>query len=427
LDAGRRHSVFSALGLGDVDGRSALWLLSMSVVLVIILLPFSSYVAALSFIQSEWGLNNTQAGTLFSVYLGGYAVSALLVIPLTDRLGPKHIFLGSAGLSVVVHALFPLLATGMVSGLVLRTVAGIGLVGVYMPGMRLVSERFASRGRGMGIGVYVTTYYIANSVSLVATGGLMAWLDWKDAYLVISLSAAVGLPLACALLHSHRHSSDRRTSGALDLGVLRDRATRYFMLGYSLHALELYAVRVWLPVFLTAVLIARGSDTAQAVVTGATIGGLALAVGSVGPAIGGVISDRWGRAASAAAVFALSGACSLVIGWMGDFDFPWIAIVALALVYGFSIAADSAIYTTAITEVSDPAHLGSTLAVHSFVGFSGGVVGPILIGGILDVSPESFKWGIGFSLLSLPAIIAVVALLRLGSARPSPAPPRETA
>ena len=47
----------------------------------------------------------------------------------------------------------------------------------------------------------------------------MAWLDWKDAYLVISLSAAAGLPLAYVLLHSHQHSSERRTSGALDLGL----------------------------------------------------------------------------------------------------------------------------------------------------------------------------------------------------------------
>ena len=404
-----------------------LWLLSMSGVLVIILLPFSSYVAALSDIQSEWGLNNTQAGVLFSVYLGGYAVSALLIIPLTDRVGPKHIFLGSAGISVVAHALFPLLATDMASGAVLRAVAGVGLVGVYMPGLRLVSERFEGRGRGMGIGLYVTAYYVANSVSLVTTGGLMAWLDWRDAYLVVALSAVAGLPLAYVLLRKHQRSSKSSSSGALDLGVLRDRATRHFMLGYSLHALELYAVRVWLPAFLTAVLIARGTDSAQAVVTGATVGGLALAIGSIGPAMGGVISDRWGRATSAAAVFALSGVCSLAIGWMGDFDFPWLLIVALAMVYGFAIAADSAIYTTAITEVADPARLGSTLAVHSFVGFSGGVLGPIILGGILDVSPESLKWGIGFSFLGLPAIIAVAALLRVGPARRVPAPPRERA
>ena len=427
MNAGRGHSVLSALGLGELDAGSVLWLLSMSMVLVIILLPFSSYVAALSSIQSEWGLNNTQAGALFSVYLGGYAVSALLVIPLTDRLGPKHIFLGSAGLSVGAHALFPLLATDLASGAVLRAVAGVGLVGVYMPGLRLVSERFESRGRGTAMGVYVTAYYIANSVSLVATGGLMAWLDWQDAYLVIALASAAGLPLAYLMLRKQQHPSERSTSGTLDLGILRDRTARYFMLGYSLHALELYAVRVWLPVFLTAVLIARGADSAQAVVTGATVGGLALAIGSVGPAIGGVISDRWGRATSAASVFALSGACSLAIGWMGDFDFPWAVIVALAMVYGFAVAADSAIYTTAITEVADPAHLGSTLAVHSFVGFSGGVVGPIIVGGILDVSPESLRWGMGFSFLGLVAIFAVVALLKLRLARPVPPPPRETA
>ena len=116
---------------------------------------------------------------------------------------------------------------------------------------------------------------------------------------------------------------------------------------------------------------------------------------------------------SAGAIFAISGMCSWAIGWMGDFDFPWLVIVALAMAYGFAIAADSAIYTTAITEVADPSNLGSTLALQSFVGFSGGVAGPIVFGGILDVSPESIKWGMGFSSLGLIAALAVAAMLWL--------------
>ena len=46
-------------GLGDTA-----WLFLMSAMLFVLLLPISSYVAALSLIREEWGLNNTQAGAV---------------------------------------------------------------------------------------------------------------------------------------------------------------------------------------------------------------------------------------------------------------------------------------------------------------------------------------------------------------------------
>ena len=397
--------------LHGVDRRDLVWLSLMSLTLFLVLSPFSSYVAALPFIQQQWDLNNTQAGMIYSAYLAGYAVSALFVIPLTDRLGPKPIMLTSATVSVVAHTLFPLVASGLVSAAVLRAIAGVGLVGVYMPGLRVISERFSESGRGVAMGLYVTAFYGANAASLAATGGLLAALEWRDAYLVMALIGAPGVAIAYLLLRDHRHISSVSSSGRLDLGVLRNRRARVFILGYSLHALELYAVRIWLPAFLTAVLVARGIDSAQAAVTAATVGGIALAAGSVGPVMGGVISDRWGRAPSATAIFALSGACSWLIGWMGDL--PWGVIVGVAVVYGWAIAADSSIYSTAITEVARGGQLGSTMAVQSFLGFMGGVVGPIVVGGILDVAAESLEWGLAFSFVGLLALVAIVGLLRM--------------
>ena len=76
--------------------------------------------------------------------------------------------------------------------------------------------------------------------------------------------------------------------------MLRNKAARIYITGYSLHAAELYIVRVWLPALLAAALIARGEDEVTAVVGAATIGGLAMASGAIGPVMGGAMSDRWG-------------------------------------------------------------------------------------------------------------------------------------
>ena len=237
----------------------------------------------------------------------------------------------------------------------------------------------------------------------------MSRFDWEEAYLLMALGSAAGLPLAYFLLRNHRTASVPASSGRLDLTILKNAAARYLILGYSLHAAVLFAVRVWLPVFLVAVLVARGVGDDAAVVRAAVFGGLALTVGSLGPVMGGVISDRFGRATSAAAIFALSGACSWLIGWTGDF--PWPLIVAIAVVYGWAIAADSAIYSTGVTEVASSEQLGSTMAVQAFTGLAGGLMGPILMGLVLDVTDESFRWG--FSSMGVIAVVAVGALLRL--------------
>ena len=397
--------------LPDAAPRDTAWLIKMSGMLFVLLLPISSYVAALPFIQEEWGLNNTQAGAIYSVYLAGYVLSALLVVPLTDRFGPRHILIWSAVLSLSAHLAFPLMAEGVVGAVVLRTAAGVGLVGIYMPGLRLISERFSGMGRGTAIGLFVTAQYMANSASLAITGALMASLEWRDAYLVVSVAAVAGLPMAYMLLRSYRGRVGEVSSGRLDLRALINPPVRYLILGYSIHALQLFAVRVWLPAFLVAILVARGGDAARSAVTGATVGGLALVVGSIGPFMGGIISDRWGRATTASAIFALSGTCAWLIGW--TVGLPFGLVVTLSVVYGWAIAADSAIYSTGITEVSSPSNLGSTMALQASLGLVGGVIGPILFGGILDLAPEAHRWGFGFSSLGVLALVAIAGLQRL--------------
>ncbi len=391
--------------------RDYLWLALMSLMLFVLLIPIASYVAALPTIQDEWGLNNTQAGLVFSAYLAGYALSALLLVPLTDRIPPRNILLGSAAVSVVAHLLFPVIADDIASAVILRGIAGVGFVGVYVPGLRIVAERFRGDGRGASMGLFVTAQYGANSASLVLSGALMAVMEWRDAYLTVSLISAASLPLAVFLLRGTRPVAGRVATGRLDLKALRNPPVRYLILGYSLHAWQLYAVRTWFPLFLLAVLVAGGADRVDAAPVAATIAGLALASGSVGPLMGGFLSDRMGRATSASAIFALSGACSWGIGW--TVGWPWGVIVLIGVVYGWATAADSAIYQTGITEVASRDQLGSTMAMQAFLGLAGGVVGPIVFGGVLDLAPEAYEWGLAFSGLGILAVIAILGMRRL--------------
>ena len=407
-------TMMAALQKRLANGGNALWLGAMALVVFSLLLPFAAYVAALPLIREEWGLSNTGAGAIYSANLAGYAVAALLVLPLTDRIGPKRVLLASAVVSVGAHVLFPLLASDVYSASALRALDGFGLVGVYMPAVRIVAERFPGTGRGLAVGLMVTAFYAANSASIAATGALLTLMSWRAAYLTVALIAAGAIPVAWAALRGYEHKPSAAT-GRLNLSVLRLPRVRPLIAGYSLHSMELFAAQVWIPSFFAATLLARGRDVESAAVTAAAAAGIAFGVGSLGPVMGGAISDRLGRVPAAALIFGLGGAFAAGIGWMGGA--PWGLLVFVAVVYSWLIAADSAVYTTAITEAVPTAMLGSALALQAFIGIAAGAASPVLFGGILDLVPDRSEWGVGFSVVAGLAGIAVATLVRAERAR----------
>ena len=51
---------------------------AISSTLLLTLLPFSSYIVSVPFVRDEWGMSNTQAAVVFSAYLVGSALSAVV-------------------------------------------------------------------------------------------------------------------------------------------------------------------------------------------------------------------------------------------------------------------------------------------------------------------------------------------------------------
>ena len=383
----------------------------MSVALLVVLLPISSYIAALPYITVELGLNNFQAGALYSAYLVGYAGSAIYLVPLTDKFGPKRILYISAVISVVGHLAFPLFAEDLIVGLIFRGIAGVGFLGVYTPALRIIAERFSGRRRGSAMGLFVTAQYVSHSVSLVLTGLLLSALEWRDAYIWVALLSVISVPLLILLLKDHSTKLSDTSTGRLNLKVLADPRVRYLILGYSLHAAHVYAVRVWLPVFLTVILVAHEMGGGDAPVVAAATVGLALGFGAVGPFLGGVLSDKIGRPQAAIVILSIAGLCAFTIGWVGHW--PWAVIVGITFIYAWAVCADSAIYQAGITEIADQSQLGSTMALQASIGLLGGVLGPIIFGTVLDVLSDDKKWVIGFAVCGIITVIAILGLQRL--------------
>jgi len=343
----------------------------------------------------------------------------LILATLTDRMDTRTIYLASAGWAGVAGLAFPFFAQGFLSAATLRALAGIGLAGTYVPGMRLVAERFGAERRGVAIACYASAFGVGSAASLYLAGHLARWADWRIAMGVTALGPLLAALLA-ALVLTPAPPSPRRTSHLLDTRVLRNRPALWMIAGYCAHNWELFGMRAWLPPFLASVLILRGSGLVEASSTASALVAALLLAGSTSNVVGGWASDRWGRTTVIVTSQILSGACSLVIGWC--FGAPLWAVLTVATLYGVFVASDSGALSTGVTELADASALGATLAVQSCLGFLAAAVSPAAVGLLLDrltpagagtVAASPWQWGPAFGLLGLGALLGPLCMIAL--------------
>jgi MFS family permease len=103
-----------------------------------------------------------------------------------------------------------------------------------------------------------------------------------------------------------------------------------------------------------------------------------------------------------------SGLLSLAFGWLGGLG--WGLLVAIGCAYGLLTAADSAIYSTAVTEVAPPDELGSAQAAQAFIGFMATAVAPVAAGFVLDLGGG---FGGAFALAGLASLAGAAVLFPL--------------
>ncbi|MBN19472.1 MAG: hypothetical protein CL758_08380, partial [Chloroflexi bacterium] len=337
------------------------WLIAFSIFEIIILAPLSSYVPILPLIKKEWGINNFQSGSIYSAYLIGYAFSSLIILPFADKFDTRKVFLLSCTLFVCSHLAFALFAINLILAWIIFLFSGAGLLGIYMIGIRIISDQFEENIRGTAIGLFVSANYASMSVSIFLIGNLLNYFEWRNAYLIVSIISATGLPIAFILLSNIKSNNNISLSNnaLLDFNVLKISKLRNVILTYSLHTFELYSVKTWFIVFLTSIFVSRMYSTDNAVVISSNIAGIGLGFSMLGPVFGGYISDRFGRLNTSSILFICSGICSLIVGWVGNFDITF--IILFAILYYFFLSSDSAIYSTMITEFSGK-KLGSAMA-----------------------------------------------------------------
>ena len=349
-------------------------------------------------LREEWELGDTAAAWLTIAVQVGFVAGALAssAVTLADVFPPRAVILAGSLGAAAANALL-LVADGPGVGLVARAATGFCLAGVYPPALKLASTWF-QRGRGTALGIVVGALTLGSAAPHLVNG--LGGLDWQIVVVTTSvLTVAGGVVAAVAVPEGPFRFPTARFDPRQAPRVLANRGVRLASLGYFGHMWELYAMWAWFLVFFSAV-ATDGRGAAYA--TFAVIG-----VGALGCWAGGVLGDRWGRPETTAAMMAVSGVCAVVVGVVG----AWSAAAALAvgLVWGFAVVADSAQFSTLVTELADQAYVGTALALQLAVGFALTVATIWLV----PYWEDAVGWEWAFAFLAPGPALGILAMLRL--------------
>jgi len=357
-------------------------------------------------LRDLWGLTAGQAGWLTTAVQLGFVAgtAAAAILNLADVLSNRSYFAGSALAAAIANALL-LVAPGFASALVLRFVTGLLLAGVYPPAMKMISTWFRA-GRGLAIGTIVGALTVGKAAPyLVSAIGTVL-------YTGVILSASAGAMAAAVLVALFYRDGpepfERRPfSWGLVATVVRDRKTRLAIGGYLGHMWELYAVWTGASLFLHDHFAVRGWTPVRGA-TFAALGSFGLiAIGGAGAILAGRWADRLGRENVTIAAMAVSGTCCLVIGWL--ISAPTWIVMSIALVWGFTVVADSAQFSALVTEDAPRHAVGTALTLQTSLGF---LLTAFTIWGLIEVE-QTFGWGPAFGLLALGPMFGILQMGRL--------------
>ena len=366
---------------------------------------FAAYWSLLPVLQPAWGMTNAAAGWLSGAFFGGYVLVVPFLTAMTDRVDARYVFILGALLSAGGLVGLAFLATGFWSALPWRAIAGAGLAGSYMPGLKVLTDRLPEARHARAVAFYTACFSIGTAVSYALAGGALEWFGWRGAFLFVAAGPVLGIVVLAALVaprapeaaaEERRHVLDFRP-------VLRSWETMGYIVAYAGHGAELFAMRSWIVPFLVFCLGSGGGFELDATLF-ATATALVAVVSSIG---GAELALRVGRARLVTWAMLSTFAISAAVGFSSPL--PFAAVVFLCLVYAAAIQTDSAALTAGAVASSPVGHRGATLAVHSTLGFGGSLFAPALVGVVLDLALPlggQTAWGFAFLAMGSMALLS---------------------
>ncbi len=372
--------------------------------LVLSMSTWFSTAAVLSQLREQWDLSSAQASWLTIVVQLGFVAGAAgsSLTNLADRVSPLRLILVGASGAAVANGLV-VVAGSFGPAVTARFVTGAFLALVYPPALKAMSSWYRT-GRGMALGVMIGALTLGSALPHLvnAIGGL----GWRTTLLIASALTLTGGFIAERFVSEGPYATKAAAFDPAQVrAIVANRDFRLASVGYFGHMWELYAMWAWIAAFY------RDVFTSPRVAS--LVAFSVIAAGAAGSVHAGRMSDRVSRTEAAALAMRWSASVAVVMGFLLDAPLP--IVVGVGLVWGFWVVADSAQFSTIVTEVVDARYVGTALTMQLAAGF----VLTVFTIFFVPIIRDAHGWGWAFLLLAPGPILGAAAMraLRVGPRR----------
>ena len=377
-------------------------------------------------VKTDFHLSEMQAGLLAGA---GFAVLyALMAMPMgimADRRGRMR--LAAAG--VALWSVFTTccgLSRSFVQLILCRVGVGVGEATLTPAAYPVIKSLFRSERLSTALGIYSAGIYIGSGLAYWLGGKALVWIraehlisyfpavsfDWQLVFLLFGIP---GLVLAALLLLVKAPVTIAATPFDLHAfkGFLKEHNYRFVKLSLAsaLFNVAVYAVGVWLPVYLQRVHRMSIADS------GALLGATMVFIAPVGAIAGGIIGDlantRYGVRGRISVVMisiAMIIACFIGLAVSSAAHAFYLPLIGLSLLLSVPVAV-----TVAIVQEMTPDHMRSTapaflITLQNLIGMS---LGPTLVAVLTQyVFRDEMSVGLSVSVTGICFCILSVIVLR---------------
>ena len=182
------------------------------------LLPLSTdlYLASLPGISRYFHSSISQVQLTLSVFVAGFALSQLVLGPLSDRYGRRPVVL-ACGALYVAASLACMWADSMATLLAARFVQSVGACGGTVVGRAIVRDTYGAGGTARMLGYLHAGVALAPILGPTLGGTLEMWLGWRANF---ALLAGIGSVLLAAVWLLLAETNRQRDPRATDLSPM---------------------------------------------------------------------------------------------------------------------------------------------------------------------------------------------------------------
>ena len=373
---------------------------------------FANFVALIPEFADLWSLSNSEAGWISGIFLVGYVIAVPILSGLTDRVDAKRIYLLSTVIGLISAFGFAFFAEGFWTAMAFRFLYGIAMAGTYIPGLQILNDRLDEPRRIRAVPWYTASFGLGTGASYILTGYVIGVLEWPFVFIIAGALQFVCFILIVSLVPSQTKTpteSDVRRHLLDFRPVIANRTAVAYILGHAGHAFELFAFRAWIVAFLVFAAIVSSADVSRAEI--GTYVAIYSVVGMATSILGAQVALYTNRSHTITFIMAISFLSGTALGFF--LGMPFLAVVAAAGVYSGLIMADSASLTAGIVATAQEQLRGATLAMQQVIGFSGGALGIVVVGWVLDLSggqESHLAWILACLTIATGSLVGIIGL-----------------